>query len=187
MQRTVCPSWLGYFLLNPLRKLFENPDNLIGPFVKDGMVILEPGCGMGYFTLPMARLVGPSGRVIAADIQEKMILALKKRAEKAGLSDRMDLRVIEPDNMRMEGLHAAVDLVVAIHMVHEVPDRNFFFQEMVNALKPGGKLFMVEPKGHVSRHDFESSIDIARKSGLQPDPSYNPEKKRRVLLYKYSV
>ncbi len=184
MQRTVCPSWMGYFLLNPLRKIFENPDKLLGRFVRDGMVILEPGCGMGYFTLPLARMTGPSGRIIATDIQEKMISALRKRAQKAGLLNRLDLRVIKPDNMELEDLYATVDLVIAIHVVHEVPDQNLFFREMVKVLKPGGKLFMVEPKGHVTRQNFERSVAVARESGLQADPLFNLLKERRVLMQK---
>ena len=67
MARTICPSWLGYFLINPLRKLLENPDKILGQFVREGMTVLEPGCGMGFFTLPLARMVGPKGRVVVAD------------------------------------------------------------------------------------------------------------------------
>ena len=58
----VCPPWVGYFLLNPLRKLVESPSKLFNPFVREGMVVLEPGCAMGFFTLPLARMVGPAGK-----------------------------------------------------------------------------------------------------------------------------
>ena len=69
MAKHVCPFFMGYLLLNPLRKLLENPDRLLGPFVRPGMTVLEPGCAMGFFTLPLARMVGATGRVIAVDIQ----------------------------------------------------------------------------------------------------------------------
>ena len=65
MAAHVCPPWIGYFLLNPLRKLVENPRGIFEPFVREGMTVLEPGCAMGFFTLPLARMVGPSGRVVA--------------------------------------------------------------------------------------------------------------------------
>ena len=68
----ICPWWMGYLLANPLRRLLEEPEKLIGPFVKEGMTVVDYGCGMGFFTLPMARLVGPGGKVIAVDVQEKM-------------------------------------------------------------------------------------------------------------------
>ena len=65
MANRVCPHWVGYLLINPLRNLFENPNKILGPFVQEGMTVLEPGCGMGYFTLPLARMVGPKGRIVA--------------------------------------------------------------------------------------------------------------------------
>ncbi|MBW1912872.1 MAG: methyltransferase type 11, partial [Deltaproteobacteria bacterium] len=62
MAKMVCPPWIGYLLLSPLRKFFENPDKMFGPYVREGMTVMEPGCGMGYFTLPLARMVGPEGQ-----------------------------------------------------------------------------------------------------------------------------
>ena len=66
----VCPWWLGYWLVNPLRRFLEDPGSLYGELIREGMTVLEPGCGMGYFTLDLARRVGPSGRVVALDVQE---------------------------------------------------------------------------------------------------------------------
>lgn len=80
MTRLVCPPWVGYLLVNPVRKLLENPDKIMGRFVREGMVVLEPGCGMGYFTLPLARMVGQKGRVVAVDIEPKMLSMLARRA-----------------------------------------------------------------------------------------------------------
>ena len=64
----LCPWWLGYLLINPFRRIYQNPVKLLGPFVEKGMTVLEPGCGMGYFTLDVARLVGPGGRIVADPI-----------------------------------------------------------------------------------------------------------------------
>jgi len=71
MSHTVCPWWLGYVLASPLRRLFLDPVKLLSPYVQAGMTVLEPGPGMGFFTLELARLVGPAGRVVAVDIQPK--------------------------------------------------------------------------------------------------------------------
>ena len=76
----VCPWWLGYFLVSPLRRLVEDPEKIVGPYVSEGMTVLEPGPGMGFFTLEMARRVGSSGRIIAVDLQPRMIASLKRRA-----------------------------------------------------------------------------------------------------------
>jgi len=166
MADRVCPHWLGYVLINPLRKLFENPDKILGSFVEQGMIVLEPGCGMGYFTLPLARMVGPKGRIIAVDIQAKMLSALKRRARKAGLLDRIEIRRIGKDGLGVEDLSGKVDFAVAIHVVHEVPDPASFFAEVRQSLKPGGRLLFVEPKGHVSQDRFAASVTVAENAGF---------------------
>ena len=99
----ICPLWVGRLLLSPLRKLVENPKKIFGPFVDEGMVVLEPGCAMGYFTLPLARMVGPEGRVIAVDIQPKMLAALERRARRAGLIERIEIREAGPDGLGVRG------------------------------------------------------------------------------------
>ena len=85
MAQEVCPWWLGYFLISPLRRLLQDPRKLVGPYVREGVIVLEPGPGMGFFTLELGRLVGPSGRVVAVDIQPRMLSNLKRRAARAGL------------------------------------------------------------------------------------------------------
>ena len=60
----VCPWWIGYFLASPLRRRIHNPDRILAPYVRSGMRILEIGPGMGFFTIPMAGMVGAEGRII---------------------------------------------------------------------------------------------------------------------------
>jgi len=80
----ICPWWVGYFLASPLRRLAVDPGHLLAPFVHAGMTVLEPGPGLGFFTLEMARRVGPAGRIIAVDVEPRMIKGLQRRARKAG-------------------------------------------------------------------------------------------------------
>ena len=171
MAGRVCPIWVGYLLLNPLRKLFENPDKILAPFVDEGMTVLEPGCGMGFFTLSLAQMVGPTGRVVALDVQAKMLSVLRRRAEKAGILNRIELRLVESDGLDLNDLAGAVDLVAALHMVHEVPDQALFFTEVREALKPDGKLLVIEPKGHVSQTQFEQTVVTAEKVGFKVETS----------------
>jgi ubiquinone/menaquinone biosynthesis C-methylase UbiE len=185
MAHQVCPSWVGYLLINPLRKLFENPNTILGPFVKEGMVILEPGCGMGYFTLPLARMAGPKGRIIAVDIQAKMLSTLRRRAQRAGLSERIELRHIRENGLGVNDLAGKVDFAVALHVVHEVPDQGAFFTEIRQSLKQDGTLLFAEPKGHVSRDQFAASVVVAENAGFV---SEIPPKKSggRVAVFRKS-
>jgi len=182
--KRVCPFWIGYLLINPIRNLFESPYKLLGHLVGEGMVVLEPGCGMGYFTLPLARLVGGTGRVIAIDIQPQMIAALGKRALKAGLFERIQMRLGESDSLEIEDLCGTVDLAVAMYMVHEAVNPGRFFREIWKALKIGGRLLVIEPKGHVSLNEFEKSIGAAREVGFLQNDDFSDLKRRKVLLQK---
>jgi len=184
MAKMVCPPWIGYFLLSPLRKFFENPDKMLEPYVREGMTVMEPGCGMGYFTLPLARMVGPEGQVVALDIQPKMLSVLERRAQKAGLSDRIELRRIEAEGLGVDDLSETVDFAVALHMVHEVPDKTDLFTDILKALKTGGGLLVVEPKGHVSQEQFDLCIADAESMGFKQDLPPDNAGRRAALLIK---
>ncbi len=122
MAHRICPWWLGYWLISPLRKYGQNPHLILSAYVHEGMTVLEPGPGMGHFTLELARLVGSSGRVVAVDVQPKMIDRLKRRAAKAGLLDRVDARVAPAESMAIADLLGSVDFTLAFAVVHEFPD-----------------------------------------------------------------
>ena len=104
MERHVCPWWIGFLLVSPLRRWSQDPVKILGPLIKEGMKVMDVGCAMGFFSLPMARMVGPTGQVICIDSQEKMIKSLKKRAAKAGLSDRIETRVCSPNSLEIDDI-----------------------------------------------------------------------------------
>ena len=183
----VCPAWLGYFLLNPFRKLLEDPEKMLGSIVREGMTVLEPGCGMGYFTIPMARMVGERGRIVAVDVQPRMLSALKRRALKAGLSERIEARQATEGGLGLEDLSGQVDLVIAIHMVHEVKDRESFFRQTWKVLKPAGWFLIIEPPLHVSRKAVEQTISLARSAGFEPVEDTKRLTLRGVLLGKLDI
>jgi 2-polyprenyl-3-methyl-5-hydroxy-6-metoxy-1,4-benzoquinol methylase len=158
---------LGYLLASPVRRwLGQDPVKILSPYVREGMTVLEPGPGMGFFTIPLTRLVGSAGRVIAVDVQSKMIEALKRRASKAGVLDRIDARVASPDTMGVSDLQGKVDFVLAFAMVHELPDAAHFFREAAEALKSGGTLFLAEPRGHVGDDAFARELSAAAATGF---------------------
>jgi len=130
------------------------------------MRVLEPGPGMGFFTLELAWLVGPRGKVVAVDLQEQMIAGLRRRAAKAGLADRVEGRVCGPDDLGIGDLAGSFDLVVLIYVLHEVDDQARFLAALAAALKPGGGALVVEPRGHVSPAAFQASLERAAGAGL---------------------
>lgn len=175
----ICPWWMGYVLLNPLRRLFEDPDKLLGPYVQHGMTVVEYGCGMGFFTLALARMVGPEGKVIAVDVQRKMLDGMKRRARRAGLADRVTPLLADSQGASISG---PVDFIAAIHVVHELPDATAFFTRMREIMKPSAKLLFVEPGFHVSERDFRASVEIALSVGLTVAEGPSTGRRRRVVL-----
>ena len=137
MAQRVCPWWLGYLLASPLRRLMQDPAKVVAPYVREGMTVLEPGPGMGFFTLELARLVGPSGRVVAVDVQPRMLSSLKRRAARAGLLERVDARLATPDSLGIADLAGAVDFTLAFALVHELPAVEPFFAEVATGLEAG--------------------------------------------------
>ena len=167
MGHRVCPWWLGYFLISPLRRLQVNPGRLLSPFIREGMTVLEPGPGMGFFTVPLAWLVGSTGRVVAVDVQPKMIRKLKRRLAKAGLQPRVDARLVAADSMGISDLRSAADFVLAFAVVHEMPSPRSFFTEAAAACKNGARLLLVEPAGHVKDPEFEAELHDAAQAGFK--------------------
>jgi 2-polyprenyl-3-methyl-5-hydroxy-6-metoxy-1,4-benzoquinol methylase len=89
LERMVCPWWCCYTFDNPLRKLLHNPEAMLDPYIRSGSTAIDVGAGMGYFSIPLARLIGPAGHVTAIDIQAKMLEALDRRARRRGVSERI--------------------------------------------------------------------------------------------------
>jgi len=166
MPHSVCPWWVGYLLASPLRRIAYKPAGILGPYVREGMTVLEPGPGMGFFTLDLARMVGPSGRVVAVDIQRKMLDGLKRRAAKAGLIGCIDARLAQPDSLGLSDLADAVDFVLAFAVVHEMPSATAFFEQAAAVSKSGAELLLAEPAGHVKTPLFDAELEAAAKAGF---------------------
>jgi ubiquinone/menaquinone biosynthesis C-methylase UbiE len=163
MDDHVCPWWLAYTFDNPIRRILHPPEKVLAGLVSQGQTALDIGCGMGHFTIGMARMVGEHGRVIAVDIQGQMIERVRRRAKHQALTDRLILHKGEVAGLEMKG---QVDFALAFWMVHEVPDQQAFFQAVRSLLKPKGQFLMAEPKIHTSEQDLSNSFQMASKAGL---------------------
>ena len=163
MKTRVCTWWKAYTFDNCLRRLIHKPEKILGDYVKQGMTVLDIGCGMGVFSIGMARMVGERGRVLAVDLQSKMLDITMKRAGHAGVSDRISPHLCKVDDI---GVHEEVDFALTFWMVHEVPDKSKFFKQLHSILRPSAKYLLVEPKMHTSKSEFEVIVNHCKDAGF---------------------
>lgn len=165
------------FLDNPLRKLIQNPDKFLGNYIGAGMKVLDIGSGTGFTTIPIARMVGVTGSVTAVDIQQEMLDKLKKRAEKAGVSDIIKYHKSEAEILGVEG---EFDLAVAFYVVHEMPSVAMLLSEVYSVLKTKGLFYIAEPSHRVPFSNFEKMLKSAIEIGFKA-------KESPVLAFSHAV
>jgi ubiquinone/menaquinone biosynthesis C-methylase UbiE len=158
------PWWVNYTFDNAWRRLFHKPERMLAPFLDGGMTALDLGCGMGFFTLGMASLVGDAGRVIAVDVRPKVLGVLVRRARRDGVAERIETHAGTLDELGLEG---GVDFALAFWMLHEADDRPAVCRDLRAALKPGGKLLVAEPRVHVSGRRFLDVVAAVQEAGMQ--------------------
>ena len=161
--KRICPVERAGSLDNRIRRWLQDPQKILGPYVEEGMTILDIGCGPGFFSIDMAQMVGKSGRVIASDLQEGMLQKLRDKIQGTQLEERITLHKCEENKI---GVSEEVDFIVAFYMIHEIPNQEEFFNEIGSVLKPNGQVFIVEPPFHVSKTAFEETIRKTRDAGF---------------------
>ena len=160
----VCPASHAGWLATSLRGLVQNPEAILRGLVRGGETAVDLGCGPGFFTLPLARMVGETGRVVAVDLQQEMLEKMRLRAERAGLLPRIKPQPCTADSL---GYPGPADFVLAFYMVHEVPDVARFLGEVRGMLKERGRFLLVEPKFHVTAAKYRKTLDMAREAGFK--------------------
>jgi SAM-dependent methyltransferase len=152
-----------WYLDGTLRPLLFNRATIYGPYVKPGMRVLDVGCGAGFNALGMARLVGETGLIVAADIQQAALDELERRARKQDLFDVVYIHKCGETGLGVEGRY---DFANAFWMLHETPDAKTFLRELFGLLKPGARLLVAEPRFHVSPEQFRAELEAARHAGF---------------------
>ncbi len=160
----VCPAEFACSLDNVFRKMVHKPKKVLGPYIREGMTVLDLGCGPGYFTVELARLVGTGGRVIAADLQPKMLEKMTWKIRRTGLEKRVETHQCQSNKI---GFSGKVDFVLAFWMVHEVQDQQRMFEELKSLLNPGGRIWVIEPIMHVTERSFRKMISKIESAGLE--------------------
>ncbi|MDD9301679.1 MAG: methyltransferase domain-containing protein [Desulfobacter sp.] len=162
----VCSHSHSFVLDNFIRKIFQNPKRIIGPYIQPGDTVIDLGCGPGYFSIDMAKMVGDDGRVFAVDIQEQM---LSKVAHKSVLNNLTQVVRLHQCTQEEIGLDKKIkaNFILAFYMVHETLDQERFFAQVKNLLHPQGSFLIVEPPFHVSQKRFEKITQNALDHGFQ--------------------
>jgi ubiquinone/menaquinone biosynthesis C-methylase UbiE len=160
----VCPSGFAGSLDNSFRRWLQNPQKILKPYINKGMTVLDLGCGPGVFTIEIAKLLNDSGKVIAADLQDGMLEIVARKIKGTVLEQRVEIHKCQDNSI---GITEKTDFVLAFWMVHEVPDHERLFKELKSILKPGGKIYIIEPKFHVSGRAFEEMTRLIRKAGFE--------------------
>lgn len=160
----VCPVELSGSLDSRFRRWFQDPQKILSPYLKEGMKVLDVGCGPGFFSVEMAKLVGNSGKVYSVDLQQGMLDIVRKKIHGTDLETRITTIRCYDEHITIP---EKVDFILAFYMVHEVPGKNGLFASIKSLLKPQGRFLLVEPKFHVQRKDFNETIRIAVESGFR--------------------
>jgi ubiquinone/menaquinone biosynthesis C-methylase UbiE len=159
----VCPVELAGGLDNSIRRWLHNPQKILRPYINEGMEVLDFGCGPGFFSIEMAKIVGKSGRVIACDLQDGMLNKLRNKIKGSQLEEIITLHKCQKDQI---GVSDIVDFVLVFYMLHEVKNQEKYLKEIHSLLKPNGKVLLVEPPFHVSKRDFNETVNKAKTAGL---------------------
>ncbi|HME72760.1 MAG TPA: class I SAM-dependent methyltransferase [Myxococcota bacterium] len=140
--RWPCPAWLVPLLENPYFEAVAGAKTVLERAgVRFGMRVLDAGCGPGRLTLPAAARVGPSGRVVALDIQAAMLEKLKSRVATQGLANVEFFRAGLGDGKLPA---SEFDVALLVTVLGEIPDQIAALRELHRSLRPGGVLSVTE-------------------------------------------
>jgi ubiquinone/menaquinone biosynthesis C-methylase UbiE len=137
---------MGYggadWLERPEREWEEDPAKAVDALgLKKGMVVADVGAGTGYFSVRMARAVGPTGKVYASDLQEPMLKRLARNAAKEKITNIETVQATESDPNLPPN---AIDLIIMVDVYHEFSEPQTMLRKMRAALKPEGRLVLLE-------------------------------------------
>jgi SAM-dependent methyltransferase len=166
LKTTALSRWIDFVLVGPLRHIVERPERILKKYVREGMTVLDVGCGKGFYSIGAAKLAGSSGRVISVDPRAEAIDDLKRRTERLRKKFRIEPRVCSERDLAVDDLAGRVDIAIAVYVVHHAADAVRLMRDVHLALKPGGLFLVVEPKHHASAAECSATLAAAREAGF---------------------
>ena len=154
-ERMVCPLRVAGLLDSKLRKFFHNPNKILKPYIHKNIVALDIGCGPGVFTMEIAKLLDGTGKVISVDMQEGMLEIIRQKIKGKPIEKNIVLHKCTQESLNIT---ENVDFVLMFYMVHEVPNKENLFNEVLPLIKSNGLIMIVEP-GLISKKEFYGIIN----------------------------
>jgi ubiquinone/menaquinone biosynthesis C-methylase UbiE len=149
-------SWLRLFL--------QKPRKILKKYIRSGMTVLDLGCGTGYFTLEIAKLLNNSGKVIASDVQIGMLELLKQKLQNNLLKRQIEIHRGEENSLY---LTEKVDFILAFYSFHEMKYIDNIISDLTRIVKPETMVFISEQKFHVSKNTFNRIIKKMENNGFE--------------------
>ena len=175
----ICSHKFAFMLDNFIRSWFQNPGKIVGDYIEPGNTVIDLGCGPGFFSIEMAKMVAPSGRVIAVDMQPQMLAKVERKAKQHGVSECVACHQCEASRI---GLDVKADFILAYYMLHETPDPRSYLLQVKELMKAEGLLLVVEPRMHVAEQAFQQSVHQAQEVGFKVADYPSDKGGRSVLL-----
>lgn len=131
-----------FVLLSEERVASLQPEKLLRELgLAEGMTVADIGCGPGFFTIPAAQIVGPTGLALAADIQGEMLSTVRSRALEHGLTN---VRIVKTNDREIPIPAGTCDFALLAFTLHEIEHRASFLHRAARTLKPNGRLWALE-------------------------------------------
>lgn len=180
------PADLG-LLEAPDRDVWQRPDRIMDALqIGEGSLVADLGAGGGWFTIRLARRVGPNGKVFAQDIQPEMIGAIQRRVAREGLSGRVQTVLGTPND---PGLPQPVDAVLIVDAYHEMQEPVVLLRNLARTLRPGGRIAIIEhtKEGGGPGPPMEERVDPERVIRDAADAGLTLERREDFLRYQYML
>ena len=166
-----CPSWLGWLLSNPYTSAVAGSSAVLDRLhLSPGMRVLDAGSGPGRLTIPAAERVGPTGQVVALDVQEVMLRRVQAAAAERGLTNVRTVQGSIEDGQVAAG--GAFDRALLVTVLGEVPDRAGAMRALHAALRPGGLLSVTEMLPDPHYQSRRTVRRLAETAGFRLDRAY---------------
>jgi len=172
------------------REIEEMPETALDRIgLRPGMTVADVGSGSGYFTVRLSKRVGPTGKVLAVDVQPEMLTMLRERLRKGKITNVEPVLGTEADPKLPKG---AMDLILMVDVYHEFSQPQRMLRRMLTALKADGRLILLEYRKedpHLPiRQDHKMSVEEARQEleteGFELEKALEDLPRQHILIFK---